>query len=198
MAGDSLQRYEKQKQGWELAWNTTKEKRFNRNRLYNFVLIAFGLGLFSTFFLGHKTLVSAMFISKVMAFCCVAGLLIPWSIYHRRFGWYKMDVFIVNLFGLGPFLCGLLLALNFFIHSPKEVEHYKVEHTYIEKYDGFFSSPKILIELEGDAYKDQRELTLFDPAEIPEQRYPSSITYTLADGLFGYRVVLDWEMRFGD
>lgn len=197
MEETSLGKHEPEKQGWDIPWNTKGEKNFNRNVLYNIVLVAFAVGLFSTIFLSHKTLVSAMFISKVMAFCCVAGLLIPWSFYHRWFGWYKVDVFIVNLFGIGPFFTGTLLALNFFIHSPKEVETYAIVQNYIERYDGPFGAPKLLLKLEGNVYNDQRELILFDLEELgDDRRHPKTITYMFANGLFGYRVLLDWEMGY--
>ena len=197
MTDKSLQTKGNLPEMWQSVWDKRQpDKDFNRNRFYNVILICFFFGLFAIFFFGHRTLISAYQLSKITIFLCVIGLLIPWKFYHKWFSFTRIDIFIFNLFGFGPLLSGLLLTINYGLHSPVVDEYYRIEETYIETYGKVFGIPKLLIQLEGGAYDANKELRLFEAKDFDSGIIPVGIKYSLADGALGYRVLLDYQFAY--
>jgi len=170
-----------------------KVRWINPNRFTTIVAACFMISCFAIYYLGHATMISAMRLSKIIAFLCVIGLLIPWKLYYRWFGWTRVEIFVVNLFGFGPLVSALLLSSNYFIRKKTFEQSYVIEDASVEQYRGMFATPKVLIKLENNALAENKEFRLFDPDEVKQK--PHAITYIFADGILGYRVVLDYEFE---
>ncbi len=173
-------------------YSSAKEK--NWHWAYTVMLAGFFLGIFSLAFAGGKTLVSFAFLSRLLAFCCLAGLLIPMRLYSRWLGMNKLASFLFNVMGIGPLLCSILLWLNFFITADARQETYSIAQAKLVT-AVYFDDASVLFTLERDAYKENPEFRRIGiTSENVPLIYGKTLRITTAEGLLGYRVLLDIEV----
>ena len=100
---------------------------------------------------------------------------------------------------LFPAILHLLFTINYYVSFNPKVETYSCKQGFqyeprssaYEGSGGYHSNT--MLSLEGGAYNDFPGIRVFaDQSQIKGQ----SITYTFADGLFGLRVMRDWEFEY--
>lgn len=171
---------------------SAKEK--NWHWAYTVMLAGLFLGIFSLAFAGGKTLVSFAFLSRLLAFCCLAGLLIPMRLYSRWLGMNKLASFLFNVMGIGPLLCSILLWLNFFITADTRQETHRITQAKLVT-AVYFDNAGVVFTLEGDAYKENEEFRRIGiTLENAQLIYGKTLRITTAEGLLGYRVLLEIEV----
>ncbi|MEM9022917.1 MAG: hypothetical protein AAGB22_04200 [Bacteroidota bacterium] len=171
------------------------QRQFRKDRdwhwAYTLMLAGLFVGLFSLVFVGGRTLISPIFLSRVVAFSCVVGLLVPLRWYARWFDLGKLEAFLLNVLGFGPLLCSLLLWTNFGIRLEyRDAEHAVLAYEY--RAGGFPSEPEIIFTLKDSAYHAYEEFRRFSLLEAsPGIARTRFLRYRTARGLWGYWVVTD-------
>lgn len=105
-----------------------------------------------------------------------------------------------NAMCLTPFFIGLFLSLNFFAsgHNVQEYYRFKMGKEIIGRKYGENGSKSqyretTLIELEGNSYEEYTGVRFFfDYEELKNKR---AVTYTMADGLFGIKVMKSYRLH---
>ena len=182
----------KQLQKRTIAYNQANRKR-SKPKLESYHLMPIGLfaGMGSVLFLSSKLLVPKLFITQVVVVCCLSGLLIPMKLYEKYLGWGRIESFILNVFGVGPIICALLMWTNFLISTETKLVSYKVTQVQlITDLDAYFQ-----LELEGKAmgeFPEFREFTLTED----NRHYANAnfIEYEISTGILGYDVVNNIEI----
>lgn len=161
---------------------------------YSVMLIGLFFGLASLVIAGNKTLVSFGFISRVLAFCCCLGLLIPMRFYMKWLGLDRLEAVLFNVMGVGPIICSTLLWMNFLIRTDQQSEVYPVLSR--ELIGGaYFQDITVAFTLADSAWADYPEVRRFEVTEdnvnIINGR---EVKITVATGLLGYRVLVGNEV----
>ena len=149
---------------------------------HHLMLIGLFAGMGSVLFLSSKLLVPKLFIVQVVVMCCLAGLLIPMKLYDKYLGWGRIESFILNIFGVGPIVCALLMWTNYLVSvETKIIEHKVVQVNLISDLDAYFE-----LELENNAMYDFPEFRQFVLSK-DNRRYANatSIRYEISTGI-GY------------
>lgn len=159
-----------------------------KSRLESHHLMLFGLfiGMGSVLFLSSKLLVPKLLITQFVVVCCLGGLIIPMKLYNKYLGWGRIESFALNVFGIGPVICALLMWVNFLVSTETKVVEYKiVQVNLISDLDAYFQ-----LELENNAMGDFPEFREFVLSEN-NRHYAnaSSIQYEISTGILGYDVV---------
>ncbi len=162
--------------------------------MYTLMIIGIFLCVFTLAFVGHYTLVSKIFLSKVLAFVCFIGLLIPHRLYIRWFGANRWDALFFNLFAVGPLLFSSMMWLNFSIRTSSQQMVHEVVESYVvrEDYPGtewliFHFKDSVLFE---DEYLRRFELT----EENVHYLRGRKVQYEIATGLLGYDIMVEREV----
>lgn len=95
------------------------------------------------------------------------------------------------IFAIAPMIISLLLMANFVFSKGVRYETYKFTNKHYAD-DGTWERDTNII-LEGDTYSKYLGIRIF--WNIEQMSNKSSITYKFADGLFGFRVVKDFEFN---
>ena len=162
-------------------------------------LFAAGLfiGIFSIAFVGGRTFVSYLTLSKLVAACCVVGLLIPTRLFWQRFRMSRVEVFLFNVMALGPVLAGLVLWSNYFVlDEMREEVHTITSHRLtVDAYAG----RSVLYALENNALPDEpalRRVELAEPEDYLEYKDATAIRYRIGTGWLGYEVLYDRTIEY--
>ena len=113
------------------------------------------------------------------------------KLYEKYLGWGRIESFILNVFGVGPIICALLMWTNFLISTETKLVSYKVTQVQlITDLDAYFQ-----LELEGkamDEFSEFREFTLTEG----NRHYAKAnfIEYEISTGILGYDVVNNIEI----
>ena len=147
------------------------------------------LGLLLLFWMYSYTKVTIWEVIKYYVFFAVIFTLIPykWVVKIIPVDYYFM--LFVNILGFGPLFTGIFFCANF-MFSNHPTTHTKMI-VQVEYGEGF-ESRHTIIELEGKALEKFPKFRTFDPATRTEILNSYAFTYTLADGLFGYKVLKDY------
>ena len=161
---------------------------------YSVMLAGLFLGLMSLAYVGNKTLVSFGFISRVLAFCCCFGLLIPMRFYMRWLGLDRLEALLFNVMGVGPLLCSTLLWLNFLVRTDRQTEIYPVVSKELIS-GAYFQDITVSFTLADSAWAEYPEVRRF---EITEDNITiingMEVKITVATGFLGYVVLVDNEV----
>ena len=159
------------------------------DRSFRIILISI-LGFFLGFGLCvgyyHYTLIDIFNLSKFLVLFAVIGFLLPLKYYRRWFHFVKYEMIIFNLLGMGPFLTGMFLVINFVFASDSFTHNYKIEKVYFEGEQNYQSMGVIL---ENNFFSGERkivELTDIPPNEVVGKSY---LKVTISKGLFGFEVI---------
>lgn len=155
------------------------------------------LGIFSFVFIGMATFVSKIYLSKVLAFFCFIGLLLPFRFYKKWFSLTGIEAVLFNIMATGPIICSILLWLNFLIRMNTEEEVFNVSSSRIISAENF-DHIDVIFTLENDSayagYPEFRTMSL-DKGNLKKAE-TKKIKIKTARGLLGYRVFLGNEAIF--
>ncbi|NUM49494.1 MAG: hypothetical protein HUU48_00125 [Flavobacteriales bacterium] len=155
------------------------------------VFVFFG-GFISIAYVGHYTLISVFFISKVIAFFLVVFMLFPFRWYKRFLSFNIYEILLFNVLTVGPGMTALLLWINFLICTEIKTEVYFIRSKQLETV-GTFNANKHTIILENNAYEEYPEIRIFENSNYPLLAKATAIRYKMGNGILGYKVVLEYE-----
>lgn len=164
---------------------------------WSVITMLFGLflGIFTFTFIGSATVVSKIFLSKVLAFFCFAGLLIPFRFYKKWFRMNSVEIVLFNLLAIGPLITSFLLWINFLVRTPEQEETFVVVSSGIstaEHYDDIH----VIFTLENNAYEDYPEFrrVVLEKGELKKAE-AETLKIKMAEGILGYKVFLGNEEK---
>lgn len=159
---------------------------------YVIMVVVFFGALISIAYVGHYTLVSIFFISKVIAFFSVVFMLFPFRWYKRFLNFNIYEMVLFNILAIGPGMTALLLWINFLIHTEMKNEVYFIRSKQLETV-GTFNANKHTIILENNAYEEYPEIRIFENSDYHLLAGATAIRYKMGKGILGYQVVLEYE-----
>ncbi len=168
----------------------TLRSRYDKQleRQVQLIVVLFMAGMVLGYLFGIKTLLSWWQISRFYALLAVLAYFIPKAILptiYKRFAELKI---LLAVFGLAPFLTGLLLTINYGFADTPFTEHYKVTHA-----EYFVSDQIVEIELEKHTYQSFYELRRV-PMPTQDIFTPDSAIIYAANGAFGIAVYKKVEL----
>lgn len=171
------------------------KKKAEDNFHWSIAAMILGLffGIFTFAFIGMATMVSKFFLSKVLAFFCFAGLLIPFRYYKKWFGLSRVEAVLFNIMAVGPAISAILLWINFLVRMGEREESYDVISSHITTAE-HFDDIKVVFTLEGNAYDEYPEFrTMPLEKENLKAAEAEKLVIRTADGALGYKVFLGNE-----
>ena len=167
-----------------------KDKKDNSLLFLTISVLALFIGLGSTIGFFAYTLIDFYSLSKFIIGFIVIGFIIPLKIYQKWFDFIKYEMIIFNVIGVGPFLTGLLLCINFLISSNPTTHKYRIEQLYVE---GDNNTQSLGLILEGNAFSGEQKITGIDDINPNEILGKPFLKLTISKGLFGYDVIKEKE-----
>jgi hypothetical protein len=147
-----------------------------------------GIGLIIGFF--PITFISFFTLTKLIVLFAVVGFLIPLKIYSKHLHFIKYEAVIFNILGMGPFLTGLFLCLNFLFSSNLQVISYE--------FNGFKTNSNTIEILVLENKPELPQKAFVCAPEILYQMQGHFFKITTADGLFGFKVIKDRVITTND
>jgi len=166
-----------------------------KDRSYRFLtlaVLAFFIGFILCFSFYSCTLISTFQLSKFFIGFTVVGFLIPLKYYQKWFHFIKYETIIFNIVGVGPFLTGLFLLLNFVFSSNPFTHQYKIEKIYFEG-DGSYRSVNVI--LENNLFADEPKIINIDDLNPHDLEGNISLQFTIKKGLFGFDVIKGKKLK---
>lgn len=163
-----------------------KEKKDRSLLFLTLSVVGLFLGICSCIGFYAYTLIDFYDFSKFLIGFTVVGFLIPLKYYQKWFHFIKYETIIFNVIGLGPFLSGLFLCLNFFISSNPHTEKYRIEKIYIQ---GEGHNRVLGLILEENIFSGEQKITGLENIHPEEFAGKPYVKLTLANGLFGFDVI---------
>lgn len=159
------------------------------NKIVFLSIILFLTGFFLIVILSQHTIIEKLTISKFVAFFSVIGLLVPKKNVFPNYNIGLTEYFLLNFFGLGPSITGLLLLVNFsFTHTPVISTHKIIHYELTETFS--LNSPKFLIDLDDQFLENYEVFRMIRIDDMPQR--PQEITYCISTGLLGVKI-LNWQ-----
>ena len=135
---------------------------------------------------GKLTLVPLSHLLRLLAFCCVVLLLVPFRFTATRLGLEPFEWVLLNVLGIGPLIVSGALMLNWGLHGPTHCDTLRIlraSHTdlfyRVELEDGRFAAFPSALEFASDP---------------PGQLHARSLHICTARGLLGADVVTSREL----
>ncbi|MCB9359894.1 MAG: hypothetical protein H6587_03135 [Flavobacteriales bacterium] len=158
-----------------------KSLRFITLAIFAFFI---GTGLIIGFF--PITFISLFSVTKFIVLFAVIGFLIPLRYYAKHLHFIKYEAIIFNTLGMGPFLTGLFLCLNFLFSSNSKTSKYE--------FNGFKTNTNTVELLILDNTPELPQEAFVCPPEILHHMQGNVFKITTADGLFGFGVIKEREI----
>jgi hypothetical protein len=134
------------------------------------------------------TLINFLKLTQLFIGFSVVGFLIPLKFYQRWFHFIKYEMILFNLMGIGPFFTALFLVLNFLFSSNPQTINYEII--------GFEKSGSgIDLKLRSEIQEINPKITYLSEVNLEEFTFAKTIDITLADGLFGFKIIKDRTFR---
>jgi hypothetical protein len=134
------------------------------------------------------TLINFLKLTQLFIGFSVVGFLIPLKLYQRWFHFIKYEMILFNLMGIGPFFTALFLVLNFLFSSNPQTINYEII--------GFEKSGSgIDLKLRSEIHEINPKITYLSEVNLEEFTFAKTIDITLADGLFGFKIIKDRTFR---
>lgn len=150
-------------------------------------------GIFTFVFIGMATFVSKIFLSKILAFFCFTGLLLPMKFFKHWFGMSKVEALLFNIMAVGPIICSVLLWLNFLIRMGVSEETLNITSANITSAQNF-DNIDVIFTLENSAYEEYQEFRTLPLEKGDLQKAKAKkLKIKTADGLLGYKIFLGNE-----
>ena len=121
----------------------------------------------------------------------VAGFLIPLKVYQKWLHFIKYETIIFNIIGVGPFLTGIFLLINFFVSTNTFTHQYRIEKVYI---DGEDSYQYIGVVLEGNVFSGEPKIVELTDEEMLTIYKKKSLMLTVSEGVFGFEVIKEKKL----
>lgn len=134
------------------------------------------------------TLINFFKLTQLFIGFSVVGFLIPLKFYQRWFHFIKYEMILFNLMGVGPFFTASFLILNFLFSSNPQTINYEII--------GFEKSGNgIDLKLRSGLQEINPKITYMSEVNVEEFTFAKTIDITLADGLFGFKIIKDRTFR---
>ena len=134
------------------------------------------------------TLINFLKLTQLFIGFSVVGFLIPLKWYQRWLHFIKYEMILFNLMGIGPFFTALFLVLNFLFSSNSQTINYEII--------GFEKSGNgIDLKLRSEIQEINPKITYMNEVNYEEFTFAKTIDITLADGLFGFKIMKDRTFR---
>ena len=170
--------------------NYGSTKDYSYHFLYAAVIALFlGVGMCLVFY--SVTLISIFQFSKILVGFTFVGFLIPLKVYQKWFHFIKYETIIFNIIGVGPFLTGIFLLLNFFISTNTFSHQYRIEKVYIDGEDSYQS---IGVVLEGNVFSGEPKIVELTDEEMLTIYKKKSLMLTVSEGVFGFEVIKEKKL----
>lgn len=172
----------------EISERKTKyqtQKDYSYHFLYAAVIALFlGVGMCLVFY--SITLITIFQFSKILAVFMVIGFLIPLKFYQKWLHFIKYETIIFNIIGIGPFLTGLFLLMNFVFSTNSHTHQYRIDKIYRDGHDSYQSLGVIL---ENNIFSSEPKIIELTDEEFLSIYKKKSMILTVSDGLFGFQVI---------
>lgn len=155
--------------------------RISKTKMFQVVMVTM-LNVFLLFHIGFNTLVTIWSLCILFGVFISIGYLIGKKIKTR---FYKRMIIL----GIAPGLINLFLLFNFIFSSNSVVETYSFKHEIQPTNSGWQKTT--LIKLQDNMYPNFIGIRLF--MDFEKMKSARRITYRFEDGLFGIRVMKDYE-----
>ena len=172
-----------------LSKRTSKKYKEKKDRSLLFLTLSVAglfIGIGSCIGFYAYTLIDIYSFSKFLIGFTVVGFLVPLKYYQKWLHFIKYEAIIFNVIGLGPFLSGLFLCINFFISSNAQTEKYRIEKIYIE---GQGHSRVLGLILEENIFSGEQKITGLKDVHPNEFTGKPYLKLTIAEGIFGFNVI---------
>ena len=155
------------------------------------------------FYFGSRTFI----VPEVIALIAVAAGFLALGahyLFFRKWQRYFLEVLAYSFLGWGSLLCASFLLLNFLVFSNKELKIYELKDGNIINIDSYFinsgegalAAGPLQINVEDALFERHQHLLSFEADEI--KTTDGKVTeawFTVADGLFGYKILLNKELH---
>lgn len=156
----------------------------DKSKLYiTIAIFSFFIGIWLIMFYFQTTFITFFSLSKFLILFTISGFLIPLKFYTKAFNFIKYETILFNILGVGPFLSGIFLMLNFLFNSNHQTSLYE--------FNGFKTNSNTVELLVIDNTPELPEEAFVCPPEILHQMRGNVLEITTADGFFGYKVIVD-------
>lgn len=156
-----------------------------RERYWPGNLMALGIFtiLVSFWWVGMRTFIGMMALSKVLAVLAFTGNLLPYSWSGARLGMERLEWFLFNVLAVGPLLFSALLWVNYGVTGPER--HYRLTD------DGSVDVHRHWLEQGAMPPSEPFDPGRLDAAERARflERHGERAVFTLARGCLGYDVI---------
>lgn len=150
-------------------------------------VIAFfvGFGLILGFY--SITIITLYTLLKLLFTLCAIGLLIPRKWYTKKLQLINYEVYIVNILGVGPFLTGLFLVLNFMLPRNTSTTKHEITERLLEQTKE--GKVTLYLTLKNNAYNNNPKIIEFDGKSVVDATNHNYLQITTKKGLFGFDVI---------
>ena len=157
---------------------------------YTAMLLGWFIGIVTIYVIGLITVLNMYDFTRIIAFFCLSGLLIPLRFYRKYLSIDKLEVVFFNIMGVGPIIFSFLLLLNFFTAGPHRIETYEIVAK--EALDSSLHGGKTFyrVTLEDDALERYPTLRRIDPVE--HNFYPANtnrMNFEFSTGIIGWDIL---------
>lgn len=164
------------------------------NWIVKVMVASWFLGLISLFIVYEYTDISFFETVQWFVIFALAFTLIPykWTVKILPVEFHFMVV--INIVGIGPLLTSLFLIVNLAFSSNPVTETKKILDYHHGK-EGFAQNDVIIV-LEDKTLQNHQKFRSYASGQYANEVFHSSyFTYTVSDGLFGYKVLNEFEFE---
>lgn len=177
-----------------VKWRVGESKFFPL--AFNFsALMALGwfAGIFLLYWMYQYTDITFTDTVKWFVFFSVILTVIPYKWILKYLTIEYSQLIALNIIGFGPMFTGLFLTLNMALADKPTVTTYAIKTTGVSSQP--FENHFVMVILKDNALQKQTRFRRFDQVYLQDFLRSDSITYTISNGLFGYDVLVDYELN---
>jgi energy-coupling factor transporter transmembrane protein EcfT len=156
----------------------------NSKKVMTISVFAFFIGFALIIVLYPYILINFFTLTKIFIGFTVIGFVIPLKFYRKWFQFIKYEMILFNILGAGPLLTGLFLSLNLLITTNAQTINYEIIGCKI-------NGNSVDLELRSEIQHINPKITSMNDVDMAEFTFAKTIDITLADGIFGFKVIKD-------
>ena len=156
----------------------------NSKKVMTISVFAFFIGFGLIIVLYPYILINFFTLTKIIIGFTVVGFIIPLKFYRKWFQFIKYEMILFNILGVGPLLTGLFLTLNLVITTNAQTINYEIIGCKI-------NGNSVDLELQSEIQHINPKITSISDVDMAAFTFAKTIDITLADGLFGFKVIKD-------
>lgn len=165
----------------EIPYQPVKD---NSKKVMTISVFAFFIGFALIIVLYPYILINFFTLTKIFIGFTVIGFVIPLKFYRKWFQFIKYEMILFNILGAGPLLTGLFLSLNLLITTNAQTINYEIIGCKI-------NGNSVDLELRSEIQHINPKITCMNDVDMVEFTFAKTIDITLADGIFGFKVIKD-------